>query len=89
MVVPVQRGMCEQLDAVKLPLESSTEVHQEFRTWSKGRDEFHELIASGDAGAIKAGWQKDYFQGKDSNANKYANHQTKMKLRPFREDVSG
>ena len=36
--------------------------------------------------AIRRGWQKDYFHGKDpGDAESFVEHQTKLKIEEFRE----
>ena len=83
MIVPFPRGLLESLVPSKLPLDSDAEVSAGYRRWSAERDAYHEQVASGDRSAIERGWQKDYFQGRDPGTDRFAQHQTKLGLRPF------
>ena len=83
MIVPFPRGLLDSLLPHKQPLESNADVAEGYKRWSADRDEFHRLIASGDAEAIERGWQKDYFQGRDPGSERFDPHQTKLTVRPF------
>ncbi|MGV3483793.1 MAG: DUF6065 family protein [Planctomycetaceae bacterium] len=83
MLLPYPRHLLERFDPVCLPLQSAPEVHQAYRHWSEQRDEFQRRTAQGDEDAIRRGWQKDYFQGKDPGAQRVEDHQTKLQVSPF------
>ena len=83
MVVPFPRDLLHSLHPLRQPLEREPELHDRYQTWSQQRDEFQRRVAAGDPAATRAGWQKDYFQGRDPGTEKFAEHQTKLKLPPF------
>ena len=84
MVVPFPRGFLDALDPVRRSLESDPETQAKYLKWSHDRSQFQEKVADGDETAVKRGWQKDYFQGRDPGAEKFDGHQTKLGLDPFR-----
>jgi hypothetical protein len=55
------------------------------RRWSQDRDAFHQKVEDRDAQAIRQGWQKDYFQGRDPGTEIFEEHQTKIGIREFEE----
>ena len=90
MVVPFPRGWLEKFQPSIQPLASNSVIATEYARWSADRDAFQERVASGDEAAIRVGWQKDYFHGKDPGTDKCPTlHQTKLVLREFnREEPS-
>ena len=88
MVLPIPRTLLTELTPIKMPLEKNEEAHEGFHRWSRDRDAFHAGISKGDSAAIKRGWQRDYFQGRDPGTEVFEKHQTKLNLRPFAEPLS-
>lgn len=87
MIVPYPRELLDQLVPELRPLSDNRELQTAYRKWSHDRNEFHELVASGDQEAIRQGWQKDYFQGHDPGSDRFEAHQTKLSIRPFHKTV--
>lgn len=83
-IVPTPRGLIESLDPVCVPITSNPHVNDAFTKWSQDRNHFHEQVASGESEALKVGWQKDYFKGRDPGTDSFSNHQTRIVAKPFR-----
>ena len=86
MVVPFPRGFLDALNPLRRSLKSNPDMHAKYMKWSHDRNEFQDKVALGDEEAVKRGWQKDYFQGRDPGADKFDGHQTKLGLEPFQSD---
>lgn len=83
MVVPYPRNLLENTQTSRCLLSSNPELEEEYLRWSKDRSAFQAEVAAGKEEAIKRGWQKDYFQGRDPGKERFAEHQTRLSLRPF------
>lgn len=88
MVVPYPRELLSSLRPVRRALANEPELHERYEMWSRERTGFQERVASGDESASRRGWQKDYFQGRDPGTDKFSEHQTKLGLPEFEEEVS-
>lgn len=87
MLVPQRRGELEAFDPRLGELDDDREIAAAYRAWREDRARFLRDLAEGEEAAVKAGWQKDYFQGKGPlgrDAGEATGHQTKMTLSPFR-----
>ena len=91
MLVPYPRELLNSLIPVIQPLSDNAKLESEYKQWSHDRDEFHRLLAERDAVAIRQGWQKDYFQGRDPGKERFDGHQTRLAIRPFKRisDATG
>ncbi|MEQ8786491.1 MAG: DUF6065 family protein [Pirellulaceae bacterium] len=83
MVVPYPRGLLESCRPQRLPLAENPQLKSAYQRWSHDRDIFHQRVAEGDEQAQRAGWQKDYFQGRDPGSDRFGSHQTKLGVRRF------
>ena len=83
MLVPVPRGLIEELVPKRMPIEANPELHEEYKTWEASRRGFLTNLRANDPEAIKRGWQKDYFQGKTQGGKDFHEHQTKLNVREF------
>ena len=84
MMVPYPRQLLNQLIPQLRPLSDNLELRADYQRWSHDRDEFHRRVAAGDIEAVRQGWQKDYFQGHDPGRERFEEHQTRLRIRPFR-----
>jgi hypothetical protein len=84
MIVPYPRQMIDQLAPLPRPLDDNPELAADYRRWSAERDAFHQSVADGDQEAIRHGWQKDYFQGRDPGRDPFQEHQTRLAVPTFR-----
>lgn len=86
MIVPVPRGLAESLTPVRQPLSKNPPLEQAFRQWSTARSSFNDQLANQDSAAAKRGWQRDYMLGLNSQGEAFAEHQTRLSLKPFRHE---
>ncbi len=84
MVVPVPRGFAEHLNPITTPLTKNEELNAKYRAWEASRSSFLTGLNTKDPEAVKRGWQKDYFQGKQSEGGTFDGHQTKLEIQDFR-----
>ena len=75
MFHPVERKLFERFEAEIAGLEDDAELHEKYKVWSGGRDQFNKDLKTFDPNAVKQGWQKDYFQSAE---------ETKPRPQPFR-----
>jgi hypothetical protein len=86
MIVPVPRGLAEQLEPLYVPLDSNSELAADYRAWEKSRSTFNADLARLSPDAVKRGWQRDYMQGKSIRGQEAEEHQTRLHLREFTHD---
>ncbi len=84
MIVPIPRGLAESMVPVSMPLTRDDKLHTKYRAWEASRSTFLTGLHSKDPEAVKRGWQKDYFQGKQSEGGTFDGHQTRLEIREFR-----
>ena len=87
MLVPYPRNLLDSLSPKLRPLADDEELQLAYEQWSNDRNAFHQLVASGDPDAVRRGWQKDYFQGRDPGNDRFDGHQTRLVVRPFEKPV--
>jgi hypothetical protein len=87
MIVPVPRGLAEQLEPVYVPLDANPEVAREYREWEKSRSTFNAELERLQPDAVKRGWQRDYMQGRSISGREAQEHQTRLHLRDFKHDT--
>jgi hypothetical protein len=83
MIVPVPRGLAEELQPQYLPLDSDPELSRQFDAWSQGREAFNKALDEGREDIVRRGWQKDYNKGLMPSGVLAKNHQTRLKLKEF------
>jgi hypothetical protein len=86
MIVPLPRGLAESLDPVCMPLARNRKLKKSYETWKKGRLGFNQGLARLDAAVVAQGWQRDYMLGRDGAGEPFPGHQTKLRLRSFRQE---
>jgi hypothetical protein len=89
MIVPYPRGLLENCLPLRLPLAENPELKNAYERWSRDRDDFHRRVAEGDQETLHAGWQKDYFQGRDPGSDRFVGHQTKLGVKSFVSSSGG
>lgn len=87
MLVPERRHALEELEPSLQDLDDDPALAAEYRAWREGRDRFIGDLNAGEAEAVKAGWQRDYFLGRGPGESVAQQHQTKMVLRSFRHKM--
>jgi hypothetical protein len=85
MIVPERRGALEKFEPAILALDDDPLLAARYREWHKSRGQFITKLSSFEEEAVRAGWQRDYFQGRTQDGVKIPQHQTKLELRPFRK----
>jgi len=83
MIVPVPRGLIEQIVPKRMPITANPELQQQYQAWEGSRKGFLDGLRSNDPAAVKQGWQKDYFQGKTPDGSEFTQHQTRLDVREF------
>ncbi len=86
MLVPVRRGELEAFTPRLRKLDDDPEIASAYRAWREGRDTFLRDLSAREDAAVKAGWQRDYFLGRDPRGQEAPAHETKMAVRAFVED---
>jgi hypothetical protein len=83
MIVPLSRGLAEQLDPRRRAIDRDAQLGAEFATWRTNRENFLRALSEGEPDVTAARWQKDYFRGRLGNGRTRAGHRTKLRLRRF------
>lgn len=83
-ILPYPRRYLDRFDPSWQAINDAPEVLERYEKWSRDRRRFNDDLKAGDSGAHKAGWQKDYHHGRDSHGDRFEEHQTKLRIRPFR-----
>lgn len=84
MLVPLPRGLAENLDPLQTPLVNNPELLEQYRTWEGRRSQFLKGLSTNDPDTVKQGWQKEYFQGRSPDGQRFDKHQTNLKIREFK-----
>jgi Family of unknown function (DUF6065) len=88
MIVPQRRGELEHFQPTSSDLDAHLELVQPFELWRRRRGDFLKGLAESKVPiAPTDGWQKDYFVGRDPNGHHFEQHQTKLHLKDFRDQV--
>lgn len=85
MLVPLPRGLAEDLEPVRLPLGADRQQSTRYERWRESRRLFNESLQRQDPATVERGWQRDYMLGQDGGGNPFGEHQTKLRIRPFRQ----
>ncbi len=85
MIVPIPRGLAEELDAVRTPMTSDPQVLAEYQEWERSRSQFMSDLDQRGSPAQKRGWQKHYFKGETLGGKPVVDHQTRVDLPQFRK----
>jgi hypothetical protein len=82
---PVPRGLVESAEPEFRSLDSDPATRDDYRTWSADRDKLNDQIRKNLETARERGWQKNYFQGRRPDGERFRHHQTKLQVKPFRD----
>jgi len=85
MLVPILRGFAEGFAPRIELLKTNPELNEKYRAWEASRSGFLQGLKTNDPGAVKQGWQKDYFQGKTAEGGTFDGHQTRLHIREFEQ----
>jgi hypothetical protein len=86
MVLPIPRGLSEEMEPRYVPLDANPELAREYREWEKSRSAFNAALAVEHPEAVKRGWQRDYMKGRTVSGAQAEQHQTRLQLREFTRD---
>jgi hypothetical protein len=83
-VFPIPRGLIESVQPEVRELHDDPELAEAYAAWQGSRTSFISDLRKPDPNAAKeARWQKDYFRGTAADGERFAEHQTKLHLKPF------
>jgi len=85
MIVPVERGLAENLEPIRQPLHTDQKQFARYEQWRESRREFNEALQRQDPAVVERGWQRDYMLGISPDGQTFADHQTKLRIRPFQK----
>jgi hypothetical protein len=83
MIVPVPRGLAENLAPRQVPLSSNMDLYREYIAWQNKRNGFLSALLEKKEDALAQGWEKDYFKGTAPDGRRVDGHQTKLNLKRF------
>ena len=84
LFVPQRRGELASFVAELVDATDAADVHGPVTRWSEERARFLDDLQVEASDARLLGWQKDYFRGR-SHGGRAPEHQTRVKLTPFKE----
>jgi hypothetical protein len=88
-IVPQRRGELELFDPVVRDLAEEPELKAHHETWAASRKQFNDAVKTPEMLGQQI-WQKHYFSGRHvEDGGTFPEHQTKLALRPFRNDGAG
>ena len=85
-VMPIPKHYIEGWDMVVHEASDDPVLAAEQQTFRESRDRFMEKMNSGDAAALKQGWQRHYFLGRHPDGTKSDSHSNKLRVA---EPISG
>ncbi len=87
-IQPVQRSALERMTPKFVPLSDNPDAARQFAAWSESRNSFQAKVAEKPPSAPTDQWQKRYYRGLDMDDKQgVADHQAKLRLKPFVEGV--
>jgi hypothetical protein len=85
-LMPIDTSIVEGLEPEIKNLREEENLYSRFSMWSKMRDAFSKKKREKDPEALKQGWQKLYFHGKEPDGSiGNPDHRTKVKAKPFKD----
>jgi len=91
MVVPRRRGELESFHPVARNIASDPDTHAAVKRWAEGRHEMRvqKFLSeySRDFETAKTAWQRHYFKGTSPDGEKAPEHQTKLDLPGFADEL--
>lgn len=82
-ILPYPRYYLNRFDAKTVSIDAEPELKERYEKWSQSRSYFNDNLNKGGSEALKQGWQKDYHHGRDSFGDRYSDHETKVRVKPF------
>lgn len=86
MLIPQRRGEIEQVRPTIRPIADSPDLERRYGKWSRSRMAFISALAKGAQEAVRQGWQRDYFLGRDIDGHEAPEHQMRLRLQTFQDE---
>jgi hypothetical protein len=86
MIVPVPRGLAEEMLPRRLPLSADAELAEQYAAWDAARAGHLADLRRWQPGDARLPLQKDYHKGEMPRGARAAQHQTRLHLREFSEN---
>lgn len=86
MIVPLHRGLAEGLEPIRQPLHSDKQQFDRYEQWRESRRQFNEALQRQEPEVVERGWQRDYMLGQGTDGQAFPEHQTRLKIPPFRSN---
>jgi uncharacterized protein DUF6065 len=80
---PLARGNLNNMEPELLSVSDDRAVYDGYVSWRAERARFLRQLSIAGTEAHEAGWEKAYFQGRQTDNTKIPDHQTKLRLKPF------
>jgi hypothetical protein len=88
-IQPAQRDALERMNPKFVPLSDNSDAARQFAAWSESRNSFQAKVAEKAPSAPTDQWQKRYYRGLDMDDKPgVADHQAKLRLKPFVQGVA-
>lgn len=90
-IFPVERKVIEQVEPSFAAIDEDPQLKEQFQTWSRSRDAFHERMRTDPPDNPSEKWQKFYYRGQNPDGKcPVSDHQSKLRVREFaRKDLTG
>jgi hypothetical protein len=88
MLVPVSRGLAEEMIPRRLPLSVNAELAGQYAAWDEARKEHLADLRRWKPGDARLSLQKDYHKGEMPRGARAMQHQTRLHLRAFTDGVA-
>lgn len=82
-LIPLSLDLPEELVPELAMLDDDPELAEKFRQWSAARDAFNRQLDNPWSSESKVGWQKEYFQGRQTAGERIDGHRTQLHQREF------
>jgi hypothetical protein len=89
MLVPVPRGLIENLEPRLDRLQDHAELAELYAKWQHERSAFLSALQRRDPEAVARGWQREYMKGLRPDGSRAPGHQTRLHLKAFNRQASG
>lgn len=88
-IVPQRRHELEAFEPRKAPLTEDPELERGYTSWQRSREQMAMLKFVSQFGTVDGfdplAWEQDYFRGRSQDGGSAPDHQTKQRLKPFRD----
>jgi hypothetical protein len=87
MLVPQLRHELEKFDPLLCQIERDPELMEAYQSWGEDRKKFNTDLNDSTSNAARIQWQRHYFRGTSPSGAKASDHQLKLNLQPFRNEL--